>query len=305
MRLGLALMLTFCALSAGMVVHADRVSAPTAFDGISINGTAVNLSTCPDRYTALNCPTTVTVAWEAKAQWYVTFECDDAESCSRSGNQITVNLSKTRNATLSLEAEYMGNENCTYCSYSIDLDAAKPKLRVAEPWVGVGKQDLLLAIAGESQNFKVVSLKSSNTGVLAVKKGDILAACQATPKKAGKSRVTLKVELNGKTRTFQNDITIKKYPNPFQSLKAAGKKVNLKKQKYACTVRGSKAKVEFKLAKGWKLLSADYYDTWQDDYVSFKSGGTVYTSGASKVKAYLRLKNKSNEEFWYKITLKE
>lgn len=313
LRTSLALMLVFFSLCGALTVHAGQIKAPDAFSSIKVNGTELDLSKCPEEYTLSSYTKgTATVEWELQEGWVLSsavYAATEGEVLDYKYKEIksgaTLKIPTKGSAEVVITALDPNNEE-NYAFYNIHFYSGKPSLTGGTLWVGSGENYF------DSDNIKnlsyttpVTSFTSSNPSVLQAKKGSSLWACTVTPKKAGKSTLTLVVKVNGETQTFKATCTVKKYSAPLKILKVAGKSVNLKKNKFTITkqVSKSKVKVEFKLNKGWKLVQCRYYDFDKSKYVKVKSGGSVSVPKDFISDLEITMK-KGSDKFTYYLVLK-
>lgn len=92
----------------------------------------------------------------------------------------------------------------------------------------------------------------------------------------GKTKVTFTVTKNGKRYPLSCEVTIRKAPNPFKSLKINGKNHTSDFNKYnevSCNVR-KKAKITYRLRGNYKMT----YTNQKGKSVKLKSGSTIRTS---------------------------
>lgn len=132
---------------------------------------------------------------------------------------------------------------------------------------------------------KITNLKSTNTAVVTLKtqKGSGNAkgytAVFLKIKKAGTATVSYKIG----TTTYKTKIIVKKYTNPFSTLKLGGQSITSKfKTNNVYTLRYAKyknksLKLNYKAKSGWTIVSADYLLStssqkadWVDNNKSFK-----------------------------------
>lgn len=298
LSLSLSLMMTFCAYAVGIVTHAsETVRAENAFAFIKVDGKEINLSKCPNTYYVLECTSTsARIEWELKDGWAVyQTQCDYKDKEFRSGD--SVRISKEYGASFSIIA----NDNAGQkCSYSIEFSYGKLKLSSEKVWERSEKKEFDVVGEVNLRGFPVVSLKSSKPDVVKVKKGKLFEDCYWIPKKAGKSKITVVLKINGVNHSLSGTYTVKKYPNALKLLKVDGKKVNFKKYPFLYKKKAKKrwVKLEYKLTKGWKLVGACYTGNEDWDVVDIKSGSKMYATSA-----VITLRNKSKEEFYYTIIL--
>jgi hypothetical protein len=301
LSLGIAMVLIFTALSAGMVAHAESqdVKASEAFAFIKVNGTNVNLKKCPNDYMAFGVPSKTKVEWELKEGWTLSdakyYDYDGKYIPFNSGDSVKVPNDGTWGYITAMDGE--GNS----CAYNVRLFRGKLKLETYTLWAG--EKNGYIYIDNLYENVPVVSMKSSNTGVIKVNAKKKINDCFLTAKKPGKSKITVVVKINGENKSLSATFTVKKYPKALSSLKVAGKKVNFKKKPFSYTAKTKKAKITFKVAKGWKLSGASYYDASKDKYVSIKSGTTVKVPKKGTEIMFF-LTNKKKEVFAYWVNLK-
>jgi hypothetical protein len=124
------------------------------------------------------------------------------------------------------------------------------------------------------------------------------------PVKLGKSKITVTYKYKGKKYTTSATYTVKKYPNPFKSIKVNGSKINLKANRYSYNVekfKKSRVKVQFSLAYGWKLTRGY---TYGKDYslVPVKNGSTVKVpKGDEWTCIFLEVTNRKGETMQYSL----
>ena len=139
-------------------------------------------------------------------------------------------------------------------------------------------------LPGVKSTKSITKLKSSNKKVATVGtiKIDGTVYVQVIPKKTGKTTVSFTAKVNGKKKNYKCVATVKKYVNPFSSIKVGStsftKKLNTRDFTYIKLKETKKnQKVSFKLKKGWKLDWAGYYKS--SDFSDFKTvkNGTKIT----------------------------
>ena len=197
----------------------------------------------------------------------------------------------------------VGKDDGTWMNYYIYIYTGKPKLRGATYWAGATGFPICDNV---SYDTKVVSVKSSKSDVISVKKGKTLDKCKFTAKKAGKSTITIELNLNGEKKKVKATYTVKKYPNALKTLKVDGKSVNFKKKpfEYSTKVSKDKVKVEFKAGSGWKFEGGAYFDVSAGKFVTIKSGSKVKVPKGKSVTVFLDMVNKKKEYFEYVVVLK-
>lgn len=304
----LAFLLVFCSLSAGMTVLAVAdedapIASAEPFASLKVGGKAIKLDN-NDTYTFLNYgKTSAKVQWKLNEGWNVTRTSYFTSSNSKDTtlkNGGTVKVPKNGNAILDIHVD--NGYSYKYCS--IFIYNVKPRLISDTIWMG--SRENMLSFDGFSGNAQAVSIKSSKPGVLAVTKSQgqdsRVYDCCLTPKKPGTSKITLVAKINGKKKTFSANYTVKPYPKPITMLKVDGKAVNLGKNKFAANVKTkkNKVKVQYKIAKGWKLKRCSYWDDAARKSVVVKSGGTVKTKDTAWV--VFRL-TRGKDVFWYDMQI--
>ena len=303
MSLGLAFLLAFCTLSAGMVVHAEEeeLTAKDVFASVTVAGESVDLEQCPYWYCLLDYgKTSAEVAWTLNEGWTATRTYYTRSGSTEQGeleNGKEVQVTRDGNAYMYVVAE-KGSESF---NFDILIYYGKGKLKDATLWVG--SNDMGPIAQGFSSFYsRLVSIKSSDPDILSVKKGPNLFNCTFKAKKAGKCKVTVVVDINGVEHSFSGNYTVKKYPKAITSLKVAGKKVDLKKNRFSATVKvkKDKTKVEYKIAKGWKVKSCTFYDQNTAMTKKLKSGKNVPTKNNNYVSFEL---TKGSDTFTYYIAL--
>ena len=312
-----AVLLAFCALSAGMVVHAEEeteedISAYVPFSSLTVGGKSLDVKAYADPF-ILNGyeSTTAQVSWTLHNGWKVSKSCYiQSGGDTRVGftNGGTVSIPKKGSTEVQIDAD----NGVSYAYYRIRIYQGTPKLLGKTLMLSPkGKQQFLdsteILSQGIDEGADVLSITSSDPEVLEVTEGPTLYACTLIPKKAGTSVVTAVLDSGGEEMTLSAAYTVKKYPKALSSLKVSGKKVDLKKKPLYVTYNGwkkDKAKLEFKTAKGWKFEGGSYWDESAGKYVTFKSGGKIKTAKGSEVIAMLDFVNSKKEYFEYLVVLK-
>jgi hypothetical protein len=239
LSLGIAMVLVFTALSAGMVVHAEskEVKASEAFASITVDGTSIDLKKCPKEYIGLGTPSKVKIEWALQEGWTLSRAqyagTDSMFKDFKSGDSLSVPKNGLGWAILEVS-----NEAGDYCYYDITLYKEKAKLSPYTLWAG--QDNGALVFENLYSDLPLVSVKSSDTSIIKVKAGKTLYASTLKAKKAGKSKITVEVKINGKKQKYSATYTVKKYPNALSSLNVAGKKVNFKKNKFTYTLDSEK-----------------------------------------------------------------
>ena len=290
LSLGLALVLAFCSLSAGMVVHADdQPHAVDAFASLKVNGTAIDLTKCPDEYLLLDYQQkTATIEWQLKDGWSIstaTMGEDGAAIQSGAAAQIAAD---DPSAYLSVN----GPDEAQFF-YEIAFSSGSLKMTTANLYAGKGSVDLFQdheTLPG----IDVVSLSSSNPSVIQVTAGESIEDCTLNPLSAGTSTITAVLLVNGEEKSISSDFTVNPAPKALKSLKVGGKKVNLSSHPVSYTNAKLKKnpKIVFKLNKGWKLTNA-----------SIKSSKTVKLK-KKQTKTVKIVAKKGGTTFTYTLTLK-
>ena len=157
-----------------------------------------------------------------------------------------------------------------------------------EYWEGYDG-DLYLYSDKVDYDEDIISAKSSNVSVAKITKGiDVDTYLYHIEfKKAGKTKLTVKFRTpEGEKKTVKQTITVKKYPDPFKSLKINGKKVKISKNKFRYYGKISKNKktvsIKAELNKGWKIrkIEARRYDrNWKES--KLKITKKMLTKGSS------------------------
>lgn len=303
LSLGLAMVLAFCTLSAGMVAHAEEEANPAdsniAFASLTVGGKSLDVSQGMEDFSILSYDkTTAKVSWTLNEGWQVTSAYSmksDSSTSTNLENGGTVKVPKGGSVEIGIDA----NNGYYYRYYRVGIYTGKAKLLGGTVWLGSGES--MPVCQGVSSGSEVLSIKSSNPEVLAAGKGDRLYSCVLLPKKAGSSKVTVVLNINGEKKTLKATYTVKKHPNAITSLKVNGKSVNLKKNKFYAMVKVNKdkTKVEYKIAKGWKA-KCSYYDEAKGKHVTLKSGGWVPTKYYTGVMFTL---TKGSDTFYYDVVL--
>lgn len=302
----LALLLVFCSLSAGMtVLAAEETEVPeegvvavasTPFASFTVGGRKVDFSKATYSVVTNYTAATAKIQWKLNKGWklselYYGQYVNGKYKETKVKNGDTVKIAKGDSLSLNVMANTDDYSKSFYGG--VEIIREKLALKGTTVWMGVNEQPVW---TGSSFNMEPVEVKSSNTKVLAVKKqkdNTSIYGYNLVPKKPGKAVITAKIKVNGEEKTFKATYTVKKFPNALKSLKVGGKTINLKKNKtYAQVKTGKKtAKVEYKIAKGWKVKCV-YYNGKK--YVNLKSGGTVSTP-----KWVVFQLTKGKDMFWY------
>lgn len=182
------------------------------------------------------------------------------------------------------------------------LQLAKATYFVGYPKVSTVRYSVL---NGEASKIEIVSVKSSKPGVLKATKSNDLFNIKLQAKKAGKSKLTIKYNYEGKTYTTSAQCTVSKQ-YPLKSVSVNGKKVNLKKNclsYFPSKYKKGKAKVKVTAAKGWKVKSLQYCN----DLISssaktkkIKNGASVKTENGKISEVIVTLK-KGKQTFTYRL----
>lgn len=309
-RFMLSLLLVFSFLSGGMAAHAvhtgsEGTAASDAFASITLNGKAIDLEKCPEQYIALNYTgDEIVLDWDLQPGWsvsesYYRYEHDSDNDPMEKGETIEYWGSDGMEVTLRTRAE-----DGRWFDYCLLFERGKPSLGDMLIWTDL--KDLGMNIKNIPFRAKVFSLKSSNTKVLKVKQGDEYWQCSLTPKKPGKCKVTLVLNVNGEKKTFKANVTVKKSVDALKSLKVGGKKVDLKSYRvsYKQYFDEKSTTVSFKPAKGWKVKKCQQYIPAYNKRSKFKSGDKVFFSldgGGNYI--YIDLINGKKETFRYTLYL--
>ena len=168
----------------------------------------------------------------------------------------------------------------------------KPKATLTTLWANYDNDINLFAVyEGNTDDMNITSVKSSKTSVIKVKKsGNTVWDVSLFPKKTGKCTVTVKYNMDGKIYTDKIKMTVKKFPAQLKSLKAGGKKINLKSNKYNCDLYKYSKKnvtVKAKAAKGWKITGVlcMYRDNPKDkNDISIKTYSRSYVTKGKTIK---------------------
>ena len=163
-------------------------------------------------------------------------------------------------AWLMLPATAQAYEGDALTAGSADVSTQADKVRIDTETLWAGCEYYMpVMIAFFPQNAKITSITSSNSKVIKpVLNSSAAYDNYLIPKKAGKSKITVKYKVGSKTKKVSATYTVKKYPKAYSSITVNGKKINVKKKKYYYDVEGYKktsAKVNVKPAKGWKIIS--------------------------------------------------
>lgn len=145
-------------------------------------------------------------------------------------------------------------------------------------------------------NVKNVKATSSKKSVATVK-GNGLLNFTVTPKKVGTTKITLKGKSGKKAVKCAGTIKVVKFQQPFKTLKVNGvsqrsavtSSVNVK----AIEVDKPKAKIDFKAASGWKVLSASLYSS-NGKTQKLKSGKTYTIANQGYLAVSISMENKKN-----------
>ena len=160
---------------------------------------------------------------------------------------------------------------------------------------------------------EIISVKSSKPDIIAVPYKDLELI---TPKKPGKSKITVKYKYEGKKYTISKTLTVKEYPNPVKSLTFNGKKVPLKGNKkvyYTYTSkkhRKNSATINLQPNSGWKISQIKAWK-WDVDHAGHEKAITVknnkkFTLAADwDARVVYTLKNKKGQTFIYTVIITE
>lgn len=189
---------------------------------------------------------------------------------------------------------------------------AEPAKRsiVADPMY-VNSGAYRLNIKNWTREETVISLKSSRPDIIEVQDEE---QRRVIPKKVGKSKITLRYELDGKKYTISRTLNVQKYPNAIKSLTINGKKVALKGEKrVSFCVEGMMddkpiyVTINLKPNTGWTYTVKGYkYDM---ENPSERSKLTVRNNRRLKIpkdcygKVIYTLKNRKGKTFQYTIDI--
>ena len=121
-----------------------------------------------------------------------------------------------------------------------------------------------IMLDGVSKTSAITKLKSSKKSVATVSKfvyGDT-AYVAINMKKPGKTTVTFNVKYKGKTVKAKTKVEIRKYVNPFKSLKIGSKNYasKFKENPYCTLTKTAKGKMTIKLKSGYKIKGISTYN---------------------------------------------
>lgn len=205
------------------------------------------------------------------------------------------------------------------CVFTGEADAASGPVKLDKKTYWVGEESWGSAPVlptGNNwdavDNAKLVSVKSSKSSVLkAVKDGNDLYGYYLMPKKAGKSKITVKYKLKGKTYTMSRTYSVKKYPNPIKALKLNGKTIKTSKNKFSLNTDGYKktsAKIKITPNSGWKitlayitLVKGDINKLKEIKPSVFKKGGSIKIPSGYNGYIFINLENSKGETFNYGV----
>ena len=206
LSLGLAFVLAFCTLSAGMVVHAKKTSS-MPFASLKVGNRKVRLSQKERFYAVLEYDST-----EAKVSWTLKEGCSISEATYYTSEGYSGDIHFDNGDTIRVPKNGYTDVQFTVAGdsdvYRLQIFNGKAKLKGETFRAGTGSR--WPDYQGLSGYEKVVSIKSSKPKVLKVKKADVLNECWLTPKKAGKCKVTVVLKIDGKKRSFSANYTVKK-----------------------------------------------------------------------------------------------
>lgn len=137
-------------------------------------------------------------------------------------------------------------------------------------------------IINSVKSDKVLSLKSSNTKVLTVKKSPFMDdyTIQMNAKKPGTSVISFKVKRkNGKVYSFKSQIRVIKYTNPFSKYtfgnKNYTKQFDKKKSVSVDSKSAKKGKINIAVKKGYKLTGLYWCEYGTGKQKKIKNGSTI------------------------------
>lgn len=301
LSLGMAMVLAFCALNLGMIVRAADVQGP--FASLSVGGKAIDTEKYADGYTFLNYESTkAQVKWTLNRGWTLTdahfLSSDNYKSTELQSGGI-VKVPRGGSTQFTIRADNGSSD----CSYTVSIYNGKASLLNCTVWMGSGEN--AIPVQGFSPTSELVSITSSDTGVLTVQKGVRLYECTMAPKKVGSSKVTVVVKINGEKKKFRATFKVRKYPEALTSLQVDGKSVNLSKNHFYARQKVSKdsTKLKFQVGKGWKLKSCTYYDESKGKSVTVRSGGSVKTPRSTGGAWVVFTLMKGSDLFYYDLSL--
>lgn len=185
-------------------------------------------------------------------------------------------------------------------SNSMKVEAAA-KAKLFTQTFFADKQNRSCSIMNVPYDTRVVSVTSSNTKVL---KATLVGKCvydiNLVPLKAGKSTVTVKYKLNGKTKSVSGVYTVKNIPNFVNKLTINGKSVKVGKSSTTYNVKNykkSKVKVNLKFADDWEIVDSGmlgYIGPMDWEPLGFEMN-KEFKINHKKVKIWFSVVNKNNE----------
>jgi len=170
-------------------------------------------------------------------------------------------------------------------------------------WVGQGYN--YVYVDGLPDDAEIVSVKSTEPGVLKVRYEAGDTGFEVKPLKAGKTTLKYTYRLNGKKTTIKQAVRVKKYPNAIASLTVNGKSVSFKKNKFRYIVSKFTKRavtIKVKAAKGWKVKGM-YTDLEYIGYSKIKNGKTFKLHKKGRGDAWIDLVNSKNQVFTYWIEI--
>ena len=170
------------------------------------------------------------------------------------------------------------------------------------------------------KSLSITSLKVGNKSTIKPKKysyrdakGKKIVWYELKGKKVGKTKVTIKYKVNGKTKTVKKTVKVIAYPNPIESIKVNDKTVKLTGEArfmFDQKWKKNKAKIEITPSEGWKIVEV-YGSCWnQKSTKSTKikgikkavKKGTDFTLAKNRSSAYVDIVlEKDGKTFYYSV----
>ena len=170
----------------------------------------------------------------------------------------------------------------------------------------MGHLDCICVSEEVSNGARIISVKSSNTKVLRVKKmgSQLFRGVRLIPVKKGKSKVTLTYKYNGRKYKTSAVYAVKD-PDVFNCIKVNGKKINLKENNggyWFSNYKKKKLTVKFSGKKGWKMdrLGSEVVFEDGNPAIKFKNGMTIKMP---KDKMFINLSMRRGKNDWYFLSL--
>ena len=256
--------------------------------------------------------TSATLNMKVASGWEITYMSVYTHNQGASGKSVDITNGKAfdipKGSQGSVNVNLYNSASSENVSYYLNVYRDMPLTLVAKPTYYIGYPKVsglqIKSLYGNFDDIKVVSVKSSNSSVITVKKNKLFSKVKVQAKKAGKSKITVKYTYKGKTYTATAQCTASK-DYPVKSVSVNGKSLNLKKNcggYWPKAYKKNTAKIKITAAKGWKVKSIRSYAGYSDPKgKKVKNGASIKTpkGQATSVVATLKKGKTTYTYHWY------